>query len=338
NMKNHAWQEPFLRLWEGVLPFLKFLDNSSFFPALLGAAFGAFAAYWFSQVHERKKENERRKAALKRAQLVLIFQNGTLENLKRGFVQFLAPMEDGVFQFVRYSQTRADERIDFDSVSFLLSQGNPNILQDLYYAEKSFEGAIATLDQRNQMLSEIEQSPGTKIGLMDQESGMVNIEMKSHHAKALNDVTKSLVSCVKSAIKNNKAVQDTLFKEAKRLFPKSEFLKSSPKPTKSIAIALASSHEQSLVDTFHEFGVKTEIQTPAPGIVTASGQNLKVLPEASDSVGEVLAAWMKKGADRNVFATLDDGTTKRLRGSTAEEIQSLVEESTLNVAINPQKV
>jgi hypothetical protein len=196
-------------------------SSGEFMSALAGAFFGALAAWYFQQRTEWQKSRDEQHGAIVRAQLALISYLNTLRNIQ---TQHLAPFRsdpDREKKMVMFFQAPSHLSIDFNALSFLLMTDHPNLVQDLYLAERSYQTAISSLELRNKAVEKMHAQ--SQLQTME-ESGRCIIKVDPRATKLVRDTTDSLFGSVDDAAGKCDSGIKGLKKIGKELFPKKRFL------------------------------------------------------------------------------------------------------------------
>jgi hypothetical protein len=201
----------------------EFWDHSSgeFLSALAGASMGAGAAYYLQNKSEKRKDLEAKQGAIVRAQLSLITMLNTLHNIRIQFLEKHRNAPDRTSKMAAFSQNTSQQKIDYDSLAFLLLTDYANTVQIAYLAEASYNTSIAALDDRNRAYYELFEKG--KIVRME-ETGESTVHSEVKHIRMLHVTTDNLFTSVDNSIlRCTQAIQELLY-AGKATFPGLKFL------------------------------------------------------------------------------------------------------------------
>jgi hypothetical protein len=201
---------------------LVFGASGEFFAALVGAGFGAYAAYFFQQEHERKKERESRISALRMAQGAIGSQWEAMANIRKlcdenGF------RKPGIVNLRRVVQAYSFVEVDMVSLSFLFEGEHAHVVFEIQRAQ----GAVKTVMQGVKIREDL-------VVKLTGELQATHIDAEQNTGKAtggnpmeilnLSDLTKSLCKSVDDACSQAEAGFSKLRSTGKQLFPGENFL------------------------------------------------------------------------------------------------------------------
>lgn len=134
--------------------FVEFLLSGigSFFTALFGAGFGAYAAYFLAVKQQRDNERATQYRAGTAAMFTVIARFSALENFCRNYLNggngpLLPEIESS-----HIGHYTPDTKIDFSSLSFLADPADSELLNDLHLSESHFFNFVEALRERNDYL------------------------------------------------------------------------------------------------------------------------------------------------------------------------------------------
>ncbi len=196
--------------------------GGEFIAALLGALAGSLSAYYGQQKAEKLRLQEEHHGALILAQLALIGQVNSLENLRE---QYLDPYRNNPRrdkEMVMFSQVGSQLAINYDALAFLLMTDYSNLPLEISVAERSYQSAMSALEMRNIAFEKFH-AKGRLIEA-DSGAGTCKIAADPRDLRFLKDTTDSLYEITDNAlIKCDKAIHD-LRSAGKVIFPKKKFL------------------------------------------------------------------------------------------------------------------
>ncbi len=199
--------------------------SGEFFAALVGAGFGAYAAYFFQQEHEIKKEREARISALRMAQGAIGSQWEAMANIRQlcdenGF------RKEGVVNLRRVVQDYSFVEVDMASLSFLFEGDHAHVVFDI----QRTQGAVKTVMRGIKIREDL-------VIKLTGDLQATHIDEKQNTGKAtggnpmeilnLSDLTKSLCGSVDDACSQAEAGFSKLRTIGKQLFPGENFLEMS---------------------------------------------------------------------------------------------------------------
>jgi hypothetical protein len=123
--------------------------------ALAGAIAGSFSAYWLQRWNERKRDWERKRGEIVKAQTVLLAQLNTLRNLWEKSLQPLEnkPKRENLFGVIRF--IACEPTLDINAIAFLVTRKTPSITLDVHLAQRSYLNAMDALRVRNELVDQV---------------------------------------------------------------------------------------------------------------------------------------------------------------------------------------
>jgi len=218
-------EDSLLEIFKTLISKISVSDGISFASALFGAFFGAYSAYLLGRKGEKSALEERRFDACVKLQYTLITYINYLHNIRIQHLEEYRNIPDRALKLrVLYFEPISD-RISFDSLSFLLTEGDPGVLQDISIAERKVLAVSYCLAERNNTLKEFYQKHDQEFQKLDIETGSCSILTSPTDLKMMTDLTNILYHCVDSAIKDSEESSTRFYKAVKTRFPKKKFIK-----------------------------------------------------------------------------------------------------------------
>jgi hypothetical protein len=197
--------------------------SSEFWTGLLGIIIGAGVAYFSDWLKEWRKKRNDQHGAIVRAQLALIGQLNTIENLDR---QFLGPLRENPQRdrkLISFDMHDTSLRVDYNAISFFLTAKNPTLVLDVHAAEESYLTTMDALRLRNESFVRLHEN--SDVQDMNLQTGHVTVAVKDvRDLKMLKDRTDSLYTAVARAQERLDAQIKELYGAGKALYPKRNFL------------------------------------------------------------------------------------------------------------------
>ena len=169
-------------------------------PIFLATFFGAWAAFQFQKSWERTKQLSHDLRSGKRAQFALMSQYQALKNLDKQYLSEHRGDPDCYLKLQPLTVHLEFQKVDVDSLLYVLDTSNPNILNELMVAQQNFQTAMGVLEQRNDYHSNF-QHRATQIGDAALDEATIAI---------LRDMTKHLYDMFEDALKLNEDVAEKL--------------------------------------------------------------------------------------------------------------------------------
>lgn len=181
----------------GLLPGLDSKTVAGAVATLVAAFAGAFFAYKFNSDREKQRKNEIDLASANRAIFTLI----RIYNYIAGFnKQFIKPHENSPAAYVTIQpslgNSNPDWKLDYDSISFLISERKSEILTELTELEELFLIFTETVRTRNHIHLNIVQPAMEKAGITHGASvslGDIDKAIGDRHAGIMKGLTAELI-------------------------------------------------------------------------------------------------------------------------------------------------
>jgi hypothetical protein len=195
---------------------------SDFVTGASGAFLGALSAFLFEKWRDQRAVRDQQHSAIMRAQMVIIYQINSLENMRRGFLEPFRnlPNRETLMPTFWHSTNRVV--VDIEALSFFLNEGRPDILIDIYLADLGYQGAVDSVRMRNDLLRDLH-STANVVGF-DQQSRMATLTVDIPRAALVKDATDEMFESIDKALRHNRQVFATFRSAAKDVFPKRKFL------------------------------------------------------------------------------------------------------------------
>ena len=195
---------------------------SDFVTGASGAFLGALSAFLFEKWRDQRAVRDQQHSAIMHAQMVIIYQINSLENMRRGFLEpFLnLPNREALMPTFWHSTNRVV--VNIEALSFFLNEGRPDILIDIYLADLGYQGAVDSVRMRNDLLRDLH-STANVVGF-DQQSRMATLTVDIPRAALVKDATDEMFESIDKALRQNRQVFATFRSAARDVFPKRKFL------------------------------------------------------------------------------------------------------------------
>lgn len=150
-------------------------------PVFLATFFGAWAAFQFQKRWEQTKQLTQDLRSGKRAQFALASQFQALNNLNN---QYLSEHRDDPDRYLNLHPLTVHlefQKVDIDSLLFVLDTDNPDLLNEIMLAQNNFQTAMGVLEQRNNYHSNF-QHKAAQIGdaALDKATDAILRDMTDH--------------------------------------------------------------------------------------------------------------------------------------------------------------
>jgi hypothetical protein len=207
-------QQEALQIIGTLLTFLE-ANTGDFVTGASGAFFGALAAFLFERWRSRRDREDEHHSAVLRVQMTLIFNINSLINLKRSLLDPYRDLPTRESQIPHFSQITNTFAVDLDSLSFFLEEGSPNLLMDIYLADRGYHNAIDSIRCRNDALCDIRNT--AEVLGFDSNTGQANIVADLTKLKLLKDSTDAMYICIEKALESNQGALSCLRSAAQKV-------------------------------------------------------------------------------------------------------------------------
>jgi hypothetical protein len=210
-----------------------FYETTDFIAAMAGAFAGAFLAFLFGAIWEQVKRVEERRAAIVKAQHVLIMQANDVENLLKFHLNPTReiPKEERPLKMAAIQYPFVDVRINNDELAFLAAAGCPEELRDVLLAERCFLNTVVCIENYNALKKE----HAAVVIVHDRDGDEISFETPRASVGLLLQLESRCVNmfkCADEALPRLLMAVDILARTGKRLIPKPGYL--SYLPDKSV--------------------------------------------------------------------------------------------------------
>lgn len=196
---------------------------NAFWMGFLGILFGACIAYLSDWMKECRKKRSDQHGAIMCAQLALISQYNTIDNLDQ---QHLAPFREDKQRerkLISFDMHDTNIRVDYHAISFLLTTNNPTLVLDVHAAEQSYLAAMDALRFRNDAYARLHSN--SQVQDIDLQTGKCSIAVKDpRDLKLLKDMTDALYTATDHAKDRLPLQLKELHNAGKLLYPNKKFL------------------------------------------------------------------------------------------------------------------
>jgi len=200
---------------------LEFLEGN-FVTGAFGAFFGALAAFLFERWKAGRDLADSRYSSVLHAQLALSYHINSLENFKRKYLDPYKDLPNRALLIPIFHQAENSYAVDVNALCFLLEGKNPNILMEIYLADRAYGNAFLAARIRSEKLADFQAT--AEMNNFDTSSGIGQVTISPPVYKLLSDVTDAMFNRIETAIKSNKAAFDSLRSQARSFYPKRKLL------------------------------------------------------------------------------------------------------------------
>jgi hypothetical protein len=214
------------KIWAALAGFWE-ANSGEFISALAGAFFGAWAAYYLQRESENRKEKDARHGAILQAQLALVTQLNTLQNIQKQWLDKFRSDPERAMKMWRFYQAASTLEIDFKSLAFLLDGEHAGFVAELHVVDRCYKTAMDALEVRNKEYERLRDHSEVVGGSLA--TGQFELRADIRDIKMLRDATDSLFESVDDAERKcSQAIKD-LKTVGKKVFPKRKFLRQTDK-------------------------------------------------------------------------------------------------------------
>jgi hypothetical protein len=192
----------------------------------IGALLGGFIALGFDAFKEARRRKLEQQGAILRAQLALIGQFNTVNNLKDQFLDEVREDPARAQKLIHFKMQDANLRVDYGSLAFLLTDHAQFVLE-IHSAEQSYLAAMDALNSRNEAFDKLHEN--STLEKMDH-TGRCTVLADPRHMKLLQDTTDGLYTSVDKARERLASQFTELRAIGKKLYPNVNFPKAGEKP------------------------------------------------------------------------------------------------------------
>jgi hypothetical protein len=203
-------------------------ESSHIAGSCLAAFFGATCAMSFQRWRENQKRITEEHGAIVRCQMALIAQHNTLSNIKEQYLDLYRNCPARERKLIHFRMCDAGFRVTYDSLSFLLTKSNPNLLLDVHSAEQSYISSLEVLVWRNEAYVKIHEN--STLENIDPKTGACFVALKDiRDLVQLKTLTDALYKTIDNACDRLDLQTKELEKAGKLLYPKMKFLSATRK-------------------------------------------------------------------------------------------------------------
>jgi hypothetical protein len=195
----------------------------AFWTGFVGIIFGACIAYFSDWLKESRRKRNDQHAAIMCAQLALISQFNTIENLDEQHLARFRQDQQRERKLISFDMHDTNLRVDYHAVSFLLTTNNPTLVLDVHAAEQSYLSVMDALKLRNDAFAKLHTN--SQVQNFDPQTGHCSIAVKDpRDLKLLEDMTNALYTAIDRAKERLPLQVKELHNAGKLLYPKRKFL------------------------------------------------------------------------------------------------------------------
>jgi hypothetical protein len=196
--------------------------------ACLASLFSIFVGATLAMSFQRWKENQKRMdeehGAIVRCQMVLIAQLNAVCDIKEQHLDPFRNDPERAKKLINFRMCDAGLRVAYDSLSFLLTKKNPNLLLDVHSAEQSYLSAMGCLTWKNDAFEKMHNN--STLEKSDSKTGAVTVVLKDQRdLMQLQFLTDALYKAIGTACDKLELRVKELEKAGELLYPKRKFLK-----------------------------------------------------------------------------------------------------------------
>lgn len=210
---------------------------------LIGTFLGAFLAFRFQELNDRRAEQRRQISAINRTLLAIAAQFNHLFAYERGVLAHFVEKGERMLNLPASGLgSRFDDRLIIEDLTFLADHGHAQLLMDLSVEQGRFDCAREVVAARCEMMVNVIQPLIEKHGLNRRvvSSDEVMAVFGERIFGALETATDQVYFHVPSTIESLLATSGMLHAAAKKMFPGVSFMKVSKPPADARPDAAAS--------------------------------------------------------------------------------------------------
>lgn len=202
--------------------------------ATLAATFiGAWLAFRYQQIVDRKKEVDARVDAANRLIFQLMDNANWMKYLQQDFIDPIRENPGRMLLLRPVFLPPPQVNIDVESVSFLISINKVGLLSDISIQRKSFLQVAHLLQERSKLYVE-RVNPSLEKGGVRHGSEVTDVQVRAALGEdvffMLNDMTEGLIKHVDATLHDHVRVGAELWSAMKKAYPKHNFIKFSFDP------------------------------------------------------------------------------------------------------------